>query len=177
MRGPPGNHRHRIPALLSRRPALHPLRGERQTPPSPAEVGEGSSGRGLSPTQAAWRHQNDSLPPSPLPFVTISCTLETPCPTSIPLPPCSPASSDSSPPSHPGAAPACSPPCVGTGRRPAASVRDPSAPTPRHVRAPSLFSAVLPPPRSPNLRRQPAKKSGPSYLSPARPLWGRAGER
>ncbi len=82
--GSPGQPTPAHPTLLSRCPALHPLRGERQTPPSPAEFGEGSSGRGLSPNQAAWRHQNDSLPLSPLLFVSMQCTLETPFPKSLP---------------------------------------------------------------------------------------------
>ena len=70
-------------------------------------------------------------------------------------------------------APACSPSFVGAGLKPASSARDASAPTPRHVRAPSLPRAVLQSPHSPNIRRQPAEKSGPSYLSPARiPRWG-----
>ena len=53
------------------------------------------------------------------------------------------------------------------GRRPASSGRDASAPPPRHVRAPSVSGAVPPSPHSPNIRRRPAKKTGPSYLSPA----------
>ena len=94
-----------------------------------------------------------------------------------PEPPCSPASSDSSPLSHPGATPACSPSFVGAGLKPASSVRDPSTPTPRRVRALSVPRAAQPSPHGPNLPRRPAKKSGPSYLSPARIPSGDSGWR
>ncbi len=82
-----------------------------------------------------------------------------------PDPPCSSASSHSSHSSHfspswrPGAVPACSSPSLGIGLNPASSGPDASAPTPRHLRAPSVPSAVLLSPHSPNLRRRSAKKS------------------
>ena len=168
--------------LLRRLIDLHPLRGERRTPPSPAEFGEGSSGRGLSPTQAAWRHQNDSLPLSPLPFVIIPCTLETP---SIPRP------SPGTPmlarllrllvPLIPRRRPrTCSPPCVATGRRPASSARRRLHPTPSpRPRTQPLQRRPPVPSTAPTFVANPPEKSGPSYLSPARiPSKGiRAGER
>ena len=84
------------------------------------------------------------------------------------------------PPHTPPPAPACSPSGVGVGAgfKPASSARDAPTPTPRHVRAPSLPRAVLPPPHSPNLRRQPAKNPAQAISrQPESPLGIRAGER
>ena len=69
---------------------------------------------------------------------------------------------------RPAPAPARSPSFVGAGPKPASSARNASTPPPRHARALSVPGAAQPPPHSPNLRRQPARKTGPSYLSPAR---------
>ncbi|MDE0132953.1 MAG: sulfatase-like hydrolase/transferase, partial [bacterium] len=51
-------HNPRPQATTYASPNLHPLQGERQMPPSPAAIGEGSSGRDLSPA-------TDPLNPSP----------------------------------------------------------------------------------------------------------------
>ena len=95
-----------------------------------------------------------------------------------PDPPCSSASSASShfsPSWRPGAAPACSSPCLGIGLNPASSGRDASAPTPRHLRAPSVPSAVLLSPHSPNLRRRSAKKSAQAVSGQPEPPYGGSG--
>ena len=87
-------------------------------------------------------------------------------------------SSHFSPSWRPGAAPACSSPCLGIGLNPASSGRDASAPTPRHLRAPSVPSAVLLSPHSPNLRRRSAKKSAQAVSGqPEPPMGVRAGQR
>ncbi len=61
------------------------------------------------------------------------------------------------------------------------SPRPPLPRAPRPPRAPARSAprspAPRPSPHGPGRRRTPAKKTGLSYLSPARPLWGRAGER
>ena len=53
----------------------------------------------------------------------------------------------------------------------------PSRPSAENPGLPPPHGPVRPSPHSPSRRCQSAKKTGPSYLSPARPLWGRAGER
>ena len=112
-RDPPATPHH--PPTSSRRPrpgpsaminpsATQPSSSSRRPRPGPSSTQHSqrtSAAPTSPPSRAHYRSELPPLPPAPLPFVIISYTLKTPYPTSIPLPPCSPASCDSSPPWRP----------------------------------------------------------------------------
>ena len=134
-----------------------------------------------SPTQAAWRRSKRLTTPIPLALRNhFVYTRRHPIPPSIPR---TPHAHPPPPPARPPHAPAQAAPALfpifRRGRFETGLFR--SRRLPPHPLATSAHPASLAPsqpsPHGPNLPRQPAKKSGPSYLSPARPLWGRAGER